>query len=580
MRLTSRVAAVAILGLLTGPMAYAQATAQAGVQADQRLPESTFMYFSIPNVNTMKERMAKSHGSGMWTDPAFDEFKEELMNALGGQFDEVKTELQENLGVTPMELLQIPSGQVTLAVSSVDDEFGLIAFIDFGDSRRVVDGLMKKMAEAMDAEGVKMETEDFSGTEISVFAIPGADNNPVANSLHYCIRDTELVISTNMALMKNALSNWDGSDADTFSTNGNWAYVKERCGSGNANPAMAWFVDPIGLVNDVLGSGMLPPQAAAVGAFLPVLGLDKLNGMGGAMDMNVGKYDVISKTVYLCKDPSGVLKVMTLKEGDMTPPKWIPKAVAMYSGMNWDVSGAYKAVEDLVDSFGTPGEMASQIDQMANQGPGIHIKNDIIDQLTGKIQMVNGQGGGQEGAAGAAALLSPSMVIALGCKDEAAMNKLLTKLTETAGFPGEVREFRDSTIIEIPNPQGGPTMALTVARGSLMFSTDVKLVEQLARGGEESLVDSAAYKRVAAEFPAKAMALTFIDVKSSYKSMYESFRDGDPAEMFPGMGEMLENIDFSKLPKFDVLAKYMLPSGGYTVTDDRGAYSQTFTLKP
>jgi hypothetical protein len=561
-------------------MAHAQETAKLGVQADQRVPESTFVYFSIPSVNVMKERMASSHGSGIWTDPAFDEFKGEIMDALSGQFDEFKSELEENLGVTPKELLQIPSGQVSMAISSIDDEFGLIFFIDFGDSRRVVDGLMKKMATAMDAEGVKMETEEFSGTEINVFAIPGQDNNPIANSLSYCIRDTELVVSTSMPLLKNALSNWDGSDADTFSTNGNWAYVKERCNSGNAQPAMSWFVDPIGLVNDVLSSGMLPPAAAGVGAFLPVLGVDKLNGMGGTMDMNVGKYDVISKTVYLCKDPTGVLKVLTLKPGDMTPPKWIPKAVAMYSGMNWDVSGAYKSIEDLVDSFQAPGAMAAQMDQLANQGPGVHIKNDIIDQLTGKIQVIGGEGAPQEGVEGPAALLSTSMAIALGCKDEGAMTKLLTKLTETGGFPGEVREFRDSTIIEIPNPQGGPTMALTVVRGNLMFSTDVKLVEQLARGTDESLVDSPAYKRVAAEFPSKTMAVSFVDVKTSYKSMYDSLRGGDPAEMFPGMGELFENIDMSKLPEFSAVAKYLLPSGGYTVPDDRGAYSQTFTLKP
>lgn len=581
MRLTSRVVALAIVGLLA-PVVGAQETAKHGVQADQRIPEDTYLYFSMPSVNVMKARWGQAHGAKMYEDPAFDGIKEEIMNAFGEQFEEMKTEMSENLGMTPMELLQIPSGQVSLAVSALDDELGFIMFVDFGDSRRAVDGLMKKAAEGMAQDGIEMTTEDFSGTEISVFALPGMDNNPFARALHYCIRDTELVISTSMPLMKNALSNWDGSDSETFVANEKWSYVKERCGSGNKHASINWFVDPIGMFNAVANTGAVP-QAAFGQAMLPSFGLDKLDGMGGTVDMAVGKFDAISKMVYLCKDPSGVLKVFTLKETDMTPPSWVPSAVAMYSGMNWDVAGAYTAVEGLVDGWSGEGGLAQQIDQMANDGPGIHIKDDIIDQLTGKIQMIGAAGEASEApaeaAGGAAALLSSNMAIALGCKDEGAMKALLTKLTETGGFPGEVREFRDTTLIEIPNP-GGQTMGLGVTRGNLMISTDITLIEQLIRGSDDPLTGSDAYKRVAAEFPSQAMGLSFADPKSSYKSMYESFRDGDPGEMFPGMGEVLENIDFKKLPPFEAVAKYLLPTGSFTVSDDRGAFSQSFTLKP
>ncbi len=273
-----------------------------------------------------------------------------------------------------------------------------------------------------------------------------------------------------------------------------------------------------------------------------------------------------------------MLKVFTLKVGDMTPPKWIPRAVAMYTGMNWDVGGAYNAIETLADSFGSPGAMAEQIDAIATQGPGVHIKNDIIDQLTGKIQMVGGEGSGE--AAEGAAMFASSMAIAFECKDEGKMNELLTKLTETGGFPGTTRDLNDTNIVEIPNPQGGPTMALAVTRGNLMFTTDVKLLEQIIRGADDSLVGSDAYKKIAADFPAEAMSISFVDVKVQYKSMYEGVRKGDPADLFPGMGELMQDIDFTKLPKFDALAKYLLPAGSYTIADGRGAYSRSFTLKP
>lgn len=583
MRLSSRVMALAIVGLLAAPVVEAQETAKHGVQADQRLPEDTFLYFSIPSVNVMKARWGQAHGAGIYSDPDFNEFKEEVKKALGEQFSEFESKVSENLGVTPMELLQIPSGQVSLAVSTIEDEIGFIMFVDFGNSRRIVDGLLKKAADELAKDDVELTTEEYSDTEIKIFAIPGQDNNPIANAMHYCIRDTELVISTSMPLLKNTLTNWDGSDSETFSANESWSYVKERCAAGgNEHAAINWFFNPIGLVEATADSGAVP-QLGMAAAFLPQFGLDKLDGMGGTMDLAVGKYDVISRTVYLCDDPTGVLKVFTLTEGDVSPPKWVPAAVSMYSGMNWDVKGAYDAIEALTDSFTGPGALAGQLDQFANEGPGIHIKNDVIDQLSGKIQMIGGASDAPaadpNAAGGAAALLSSKMAIALGCKDEAAMKALLVKLTETDGFPGEVREFRDTTLIEIPNPNGA-AIGLGVLRGSLVFSTDITLIEELIRGAEDSLSDSEAYKRIAAEFPTKAMAISFADPKATYKSMYESFRKGDPAEMFAGIGDILEDIDFKKLPPFSSVEKYLLPTGGFTQSDDRGAFSQTFTLKP
>ena len=579
MRLTSRVVALAIVGLLA-PVVGAQETAKHGVQADQRIPEDTYLYFSMPSVNVMKARWGQAHGAKLYEDPAFDDIKAEVMNAFGEQFEEMKNEISENLGLTPMELLQIPSGQVSLGVSSLDDEVGFIMFVDFGDSRRAVDGLLKKAAEGMAQDGIEMTTEEYSGTEINVLTLPEMDENAFVPALHYCIRDTELVISTSMPLMKNALSNWDGSDSETFVANEKWSYVKERCGSGNKHASINWFVDPIGMFNAVANTGLMPELGFAQ-AMLPTTGLHKLDGMGGTMDMAVGKFDVISRMVYLCKEPEGLLKVFTLKEGNMAPPSWVPAAVAMYSGTNWDIAGAYKAVETLADGLSGPGGLAQQIDEMAEGGFGIHLKDDIIDQLTGKIQMIGAAGEAVDAAApaGATALLSGKMAVALGCKDEGAMKALLTKLTETGGFPGEVREFRDTTLIEIPNPDG-QTMGLGVTRGNLMMSTDITFIEELIRGSDNPLAGSDAYKRVAAEFPSQTMGVTFTDAKSSYKSTYESFRSGDLGELFPGMGDILENIDFKKLPPFEAVAKYLLPTGGFTIADDRGAFSQSFTLKP
>ncbi len=584
MKFTTAGLTLVLAGLVTASVAQAQATATYGVQADERIPADTFLYVSVPSMNVMKERLNKTHGWKIWSDPAFDDFRDQIENAVGGKLDEFKQELQKNLGVTLDELLAIPSGQVTMAISAAGNEIGLILFVDFGDSRRTVEALLAKANEGLSSDGLERTTVDFEGTEISVYAIPGQENNPVIRSVQYCVKDTELVFSTSMGVLKHALSNWDGTDKDVFNANESWAYVKERCNTGNKHGAMNWFFDPIGLFNSVAQSGMVP-QAAIAAGFLPTLGLDNFEGMGGVIDFAVGKYDTLARQVYLCEEARGILKIFTLKEGaDLSPPAWVPATVSVYSALNWDIEGAYGAVENLVDSFSAPGTLAAQIDQIAQDGPGIHIKNDIVDQLTGKLTVI-GDSTGPTAAPDpnnpAAALFSSKMIIGLGCKDEAAMGGLLTKLTETPGFPGEVREFRDTTIVEIPNPQGGPTLGLSVARGNLMFATDVTLLEAMIRGGsEDSLVNSETYKRVASEFPSNLVGLSYSNTRDQMKSMYEGLRSGDTAQLFPGMEEVFEVIDFTKLPSFEAVAKYMVPTGGYTIKDDRGAFQQSFSLAP
>jgi len=317
----------------------------------------------------------------------------------------------------------------------------------------------------------------------------------------------------------------------------------------------------------------------------PAVALEELEGMGGVVDVATGKFDAVSKMVYLCDEPSGILKAFTLKsDEDLTPPKWVPDAISGYSAMNWNISSAYDAIESLVDSFGSEGAMAMAIDNAANQGPMIHVKKDIIDQMTGKITIIAAAGDGETPALDpnlppqAAALLGGKMCFAIGCKDSEAMGKLLTKLTESPGFPGEVREFKDTELISIPAPTG--TIGLGIVRGNLMFSTDIEMLEQIVRGDGKALVDSAAYKQIAAEFPSKLMSIGFTDQRQQMQALYDGIKDGDNTEMFPGMGEVLENIDFSKLPDFRAIAKYLLPSGSFTVSDERGAFQQSFSLTP
>jgi len=206
----------------------------------------------------------------------------------------------------------------------------------------------------------------------------------------------------------------------------------------------------------------------------------------------------------------------------------------------------------------------------------VHVKKDLIDQLTGQIHVYSDVKDPSQ-------LGSNRTVVALGCKDNDAMRSVLSKLAESPGFPGESRDFRGVPLIELPNPQGGEQkMVLTVANQKLMFGTDVTLVEKVLRGDKDSnpLVRSADYKRVAARFPAKTLMVGYQNQEGTYKGLYDMLRNGEFPALPGNAAQMLDEIDFSTLPPFEMIKKYLPASGSYMVSDKNGAFAETFSLAP
>jgi hypothetical protein len=174
-------------------------------------------------------------------------------------------------------------------------------------------------------------------------------------------------------------------------------------------------------------------------------------------------------------------------------------------------------------------------------------------------------------------------VIALECKDNDAMRSVLSKLAEIPGFPGESRDFRGVPLIELPNPQGGEQkMALAVANKKLMFATDVTLIEKVLRGDKDatSLVQSADYKRVADRFPARTLMVGYQNQEGTYKAYYDILRKGELPAVSGPAAKMLEEIDFSTLPPFEMIKQYLPASGSFMVSDKNGAFAETFSLSP
>lgn len=557
------------------------AAQEAPVPSDRRFPIDTLVYFSVRSVTDLKAQWNKSLLGQLGREEGLAGFLQDVDE----QFKKLSADLERETGVTLTELSSIPHGEIAAAlVQAPGGKLGLIALLDFGEHRELVLKLVEKGVAAAVERGTKQSSEDFEDTEIHSLIPPAETQNrksPFPMQPCYFVRDSFFVLANHPDVVKTVISRWDGKNERVLANNDTFKYIGERCRDENQEsaPLLSWYIDPIGIVKTaVAAGGQNNLQAAMVIGFLPTLGLDRFRGAGGTFDMVRGDFDSVSRTLVMMDPPvQGVLNVFQFPPESQSPPKWVPATASNYMTLNWDVAKAYTAVESLVDTFLGPGTTARKLQEIADnaEAGNIHIQKDLLDHLAGKFHVVSESRPGDE-------LAASRYLVALETKNAAAMRKTLAKVANIEGFPGKTREFQGETIYEIStgdveDDEAGFYIGLAVTEGHLMIATDVKALEQVMRGAgdREPLAESPEYKKIAARFPAQTSMISFQRQDAQLKAFYDLLKSERSSELFGGNVE----IDFSKLPPFETIRKYLPPSGSYMEPDRRGLRIISFSLK-
>ncbi|WP_166822671.1 hypothetical protein [Thalassoroseus pseudoceratinae] len=556
------------------------------VAVDQKLPSNVMLFFSFPNVTEFKAQWQNTTMAKLYEDERFADFWEDV----SVQVERASDELEQNVGLTLKQLASIPTGEVAMAVvAKPKQEVGIVSFLDFGDKEDAVDQLLNQAQEKLEQTDAERDVVEFEGTQIVVYSFPQIEESdtPFKPKLAYCVKDSTLMFGSTVDVLKESLVRWDGQHEDTFSGNSSYKYILSKCKYEDAKPGVKWFADPLsGLQAGLRAAAAENPQVAFASAFLPILGVNNLKGMGGASYVAAGEFEEVSKTLLHVEQPvAGLLNLFRFPETDLAPPAWIPADVDGFTITNWDAAAAYTSIETLVDNFvfRQPGGLRAKIDEIAEQegGVGVNIKTDIIDQMDGPIYTVNyGTGEAAASAIGTPTPGMPKTVVALTLKDEKKMQGLVGKLLDNGGDAIEARDFNGETIYDLKvDPQAAGAaganfsgVSFAVSKGLFIFSTDAKDLEQILRDKRvEPVAELPEYKKIAAHFPAKTSMLSFQRRNSQLESVYEFAKSGQLGDQIPG-------VDFTKLPEFSVIKDYLPMMGGYTVPDDRGALFVNFSI--
>ena len=309
-----------ICGLVQSLIGSQSARAEEGATGAKLLPKDTLLFFSVPNVPDSREEFDKSP---LLHDPEFEPF----LSDVKAKFEEVSEKLRDEIGLSISDLLSIPQGEITFALMERPKrKLAPVLLLDYGDSKESVDKLLKKLHDALEGDLAEYSKEDVDDVVVHVFTFK-EEGTPV-KQLVYVNDDSYLVFSTEKEALTEVLSRWDGESDDTLAGNEIFQYVMEKCQDESGEPSVVWFVSPIGLIQSGIGAAQaaIPQASMQVGmaaAFLPMLGLDKLKGWGGAGYSNAGDFETISKSFVYTDQPKGLLNVFQFPATELAPPKWV-----------------------------------------------------------------------------------------------------------------------------------------------------------------------------------------------------------------------------------------------------------------
>lgn len=589
------------------------------VSNDKRLPQDTLIYFTVNNVNDFKEKFSGTQFGKLLKDDSMADFLAQFEEPLKA----ISSEVEDKTGVGLMDILSIPSGEVSFAVSYSDgNPVSIILMLDYGDSQETVEKLIKKATEAAEEEGGKSSEEEIDDVKVITLTPPGEESEETEEgdaaagieqsfkSVSYAMKDSTLVISNQVSAIKGLLERWDGSSDSGLASAASYKLIMQKCApKGDDQAEVSWYLDLMGLIQAgiTLGSAENPQVGMAAG-FLPVLGLDELKGFGGAMNVGEADFDNVTRSFIHVGDSKGALRLFSMPAVEQTPAKWVHDNCSMFFSMNCDFQEGYKGVEGIYNTFAGEGALAKMIEDLAESedGPQIHIKKDIIDQITGRISVSSDVEEEEETS-------QERYVVAIELTNEAAFKKILAKAAKFPGFPGKARDFEGHTIYElglggimeeeeeseeqsfrnladdeekedgkeegsdeegVEMEEAEMTPAIAIGRKHLFFGTDVEQIEQILRGkDEDSLADSKIFKQVSKYFPKKVSSMSYQRADAQVKGALKALKSG---QLDSVVGD---NIDLSKLPDFDDIKQYFTPTGGYVRPDEDGVFMENFNLK-
>lgn len=551
------------------------------------LPKSTQAYISIPDVAELKARGSETSTARMLRDKQVQPLAEDLY----GSAMEALAKVEEELGMPLANLLDIPQGELAVALVGVKEARPALAVImDTGSDNQTFDKLLEAGLAKAEEAGIVPREEKMGETAVTVLDLLGDEGNQVL----YCRRDETFVVTTDAQVMASLLKAWDGDDGESLSADEAFSQIRDRArGQAEEAPQVVYFIDPIGIF-EAVGEDNTAVRLAE--SFLSPLGLDGLRGVGGAITLQTGQFESIHRATLLIDAPRrGVLELIAFRPGETVPENWAPADAASYMTFNWDFQEMYDDLRHLVDSFRGEGTFSQRVNEPFKNETGIDLEQDVLPYLEGRVSVVSSM-------KRPVTLTSQTAVYGFKLTEPDKLRPVLDKLGEK--FSEQLKkqsygamsyyQFSPPGLEDNPDAENVPRPCFGILGDYLLIANQVEGLEQVVLAAEDtsrSLAGAEDFKLITdviKQLPGgeQPIGITFARPEESLRFLYELANSEATRKQLAEQGEdnaffgkVGEALDKNPLPPFEVIAKYFAPSGAMLVDEETGWQYIDFSLK-
>lgn len=532
-------------------------------------------------------------------DPQMQPFLDGIWQTLKQTFAEAETQT----GITLEDLMNVPQGEVAVGLVAMQEgNPAILIFCDLGEDLRTAEKVLEVLEAAAGNQGATIDRSTYKETEITLMR---GKNGPLALAIH----EQTLLASNRIEAVEDAIENWGGDREDSLASDSRFTTIISSSRGTNDEPAqLTWFANPIEIVRAFTRNN---PGGGYIMAFMPVLGLDGIKSIGGSQIMATEDFDSISHFHVMLERPrTGVLEVIQLENASTEPESWVPEDITSYMTVNWDVAKSYDAVEKLYDSIVGEGKLAEDIDRRINQRTGIDFQAEIIENLEGRFSLV-------QWYEPPARINSQATLFAAKVKDPASMKRTLDQIVQALprlNESVEERQFGEATFYQliardnpIPEDADDDRRRRIEARRSLrpqpcfgmlgdfvFFADRPGIVERITMtyGGDlPRLADDLSFKLIINKLQDQAHErkigmITFSRPEEALRGYFELAKADSTQEFIerraednPFFQNLQENVGPAMLPDFQVISKYLAPSGSIMIDDETGLHMIGFQLK-
>lgn len=412
--------------------------------------------------------------------------------------------------------------------------------------------------------------------------------------------------------------------------------------ANDAEPQVRWFLKPLAFAEAIRTKRKLNPRSnptdtevdSAGPDVLEVMkhqGFEAIRGIGGHISFSVGRHEIMHRTAVWAPKPweKSMRMLVFPNGGNLTPQRWVPDDVATYVTFHVDIMNAFDNFGPLFDELFGEGETGVWEDVLKSlkedpNGPGIDLRADLVAHLGTRVTFFTDY----------RLPITPTserFLFAVEATDAETLADTIRRSMETD--PEVVRREVAGHVVweiveqeapvpeddlrlelelpgdtlgpapETPEPEEEnkrllPNSAITVAHGHLLIASHVDMLREILEADptSPSLADMVDYRLVTQEIEAlggRDVALRFFSrTDEAYRPTYELMRAGKMPESETMLGTVINAImgqtedeplrkpaiDAKNLPEYDLVRRYLGPTGAYVVSLEDGWFIEGFLL--